>query len=54
MSLHTWKRVPPPFASAQTQDKLPLGKLCSGAAAYFKLSGDEMVPTTAKQPIPWV
>ena len=33
---------------AQTQDKLTLGKLCSGeAAAYFKLSGDEMVPTNS-------
>ena len=32
----------------RTQDKLALGKLCSGEAAYFKLSGDEMVPTTAK------
>ncbi len=37
-----------------TQDKLALGLLCSGEAAYFKLPGDEIVPATAKQPMPSV
>ena len=53
MSLHTRKRVPPPFAFAHThtQDKLALGKLCSREAAYFKLPGNKIVPATATAPI---
>ena len=30
------------------------GILCSGEAAYLKLPGDEIVPATAKQPMPSV
>jgi hypothetical protein len=54
--LHTRKRVPPPFAFAHThtKDKLALGELCSGEAAYFKPSGTEIVPATANAPIPLV
>ena len=56
MSPRARKRVPPPFAFAHThkKDKLALGELCSGEAAYFKLPGNEMVPTTANAPIPSV